>query len=157
MMTIDAWIQVIAAFCGTFGFGILFNIRGLRLLATALGGMIAWLLFLWLGTLWENEIFRYFLVSVCLSLYAEVMARLMKTPTTTFCITSLIVLVPGSSLYYSAQAAFDHDWYGFFSKALYTIELVVALSVGILLVTGISRCLLSLRNRLIDRRRTKTL
>ena len=38
-------IQVLAGFIGSMGFAVLFNIRGERLIAAAIGGLLSWLLF----------------------------------------------------------------------------------------------------------------
>ena len=103
----DEIIQILASFCGSLGFGFLFNIRGKKLLFAALGGLLSWLLFLVLGLSPASEAVRYFLVAAALTLYSEIMARVLKTPTTTFCIVSLIPMVPGSALYYSMAAAIN--------------------------------------------------
>ena len=79
---------------------------------------------------------RYFIVSVIITLYAEILARILKTPASTFCILSLLPLVPGGALYYSSTYALSGDTELFVSKAVYTLELTVALSLGIVLVTA---------------------
>lgn len=132
-------IEVAAAFVGTLGFGFLFNIRGKKLLLAALGGMISWLLFLLLGFVIEQEAVRYFIVAILSTVYAEVFARVVKTPATTFCMVSLIPLVPGSALYYSMAYALGGSFDAFAGKALYTLELTAALSMGIVLATACVR------------------
>ena len=132
----DGLIQVTAAFCGTLGFGFLLNSRGKKLIFAALGGMMSWALFLLLGFITKGEPMRYFIVSVIITLYAEILARILKTPASTFCILSLIPLVPGGALYYSSTYALSGDTELFVSKAVYTLELTVALSLGIVLVTA---------------------
>ena len=133
------WVQVLASFVGTIGFGIMFNIRGRRLLLAAFGGFLSWLLFLLLGFVIADEVVRYFIVSVAASVYAEVLARIVKTPTTTFCIVSLIPLIPGGSLYYSMRYALEGQSENFVQKAVYTLALAAALSLGIVLVSATMR------------------
>lgn len=135
----DALIQLLTSFLGTLGFGILFHIRGRKLWFAALGGLLSWAAFLVLGFAVENEPVRYFLVSILASLYAEVLARLVKTPTTTFVIISLIPLIPGSGLYYTMASALSGSSDGFLSNGIHTIELALALSLGIILVTSFMR------------------
>ena len=130
-------IQILTSFIGTLGFGFLFHIRGKKLLFAAVGGMLSWLCFLLLQPLCPDEVLRYFLVSALLTVYSEVLARLFKTPSATFCIISLIPLVPGSSLYYTMANALGGNAAGFVAKGLYTLELTAALSLGIVLVTAI--------------------
>lgn len=139
MTAIDVIIQIAASFLGSFGFGFLFNCRGKKLIFCALGGMWAWALFLLLGLFIDGEVIRYFIVSVAVSLYSEILARLLKSPSGTFSILSLIPLIPGGALYYAADYAIQGETELFIDKALYTFELTVALSLGIVLVTAIAR------------------
>lgn len=133
----DVLIQLAASCVGTLGFGILFNTRGWKLFWATLGGVLAWGMFLALEGLLPSEPLRYFLVSTCTTLYAEVLARRLKTPVSTFCISTLIPLVPGGALYYTTTYALGGHSQQFLSKLIYTLELSVALSLGIVLVTAL--------------------
>lgn len=144
---VEMLVQIAAAFVGTLGFGFLFNIRGSKLWWAAFGGMFAWALFLALGFGIASEPVRYFIVSICSTLYAELLARRLKTPATTFCIITLIPLVPGGALYYTTTSALSGDAEVFLPKLVYTAELAVALSLGIVVVTALCRHLFRLRNR----------
>ncbi|MBP3381282.1 MAG: threonine/serine exporter family protein [Clostridia bacterium] len=135
-------IEVLASFVGTLGFGYLFNIRGRKLVYAALGGMAAWALFLGLGFWIESEVLRYFIVSVCSTVYAEVLARRLKTPATTFCIITLIPLVPGGALYYTTTTALSGNLDLFIPRLTNTVQLAVALSLGIVIVTAACRLVL---------------
>ncbi|MBQ2704836.1 MAG: threonine/serine exporter family protein [Clostridia bacterium] len=135
----DMIIQSVTALVGTLGFGFLFNIRGKKLVFAAVGGMLAWMLFLVLEPVAESEPLRYLIVSACSTTYAEVLARILKTPATTFSIITLIPLVPGGALYQTTTAALDRNTEVFVPKLIYTIELAVALSLGIVIVTAIFR------------------
>lgn len=147
MIWTDVLIQVAASFFGTLGFGFLFNIRGKRLFWAAFGGMLSWTLFLLLGLVVGNEAIRYFIVSICSTGYAEMMARIMKTPASTFSITVLIPLVPGGAMYYTTTYALSGDVDSFVSRAVYTLELSVALSLGIVLVTAAAKYLSVLKRK----------
>ena len=134
-----AIIQITASFFGTMGFCFLFNIRGNKLWLAALGGMLSWLLFLSLESIVASEGIRYFLVSVCSTVYAEILARILKTPATTFSIITLIPLVPGGALYHTATFAMSGEATQFLEKLIYTVELALALSLGIVVVTAVFR------------------
>lgn len=135
----DALIQIIASFFGTLGFGFLFNIRGKKLFWAALGGMLSWGLFLVFQQIFSSEPLGYFLVAICSTTYAEILARIMKTPASTFCIITLIPLVPGGAMYYTTTYALSGNSQLFLSKAIYTLQLAVALSLGIVIVTAASK------------------
>ncbi len=147
MFTVDGWIRIVAPFCGTLGFGVLFNIRGKMMVFAAIGGMAAWVLYLLLYSVLPNEVLCYFLVSLIVSIYAEIMARALKTPAITFCILSLIPLVPGSSLYYAIASVLEGSVESFLGKAAYTLSLAAALSLGIILVAAFSKSFKSRRRK----------
>lgn len=126
--------QIIAAAVGTLGFAFVFNIRGRKVFFAAFGGCLGWVLFLLLGLFLENEVVRYLIVSIAVSVYGEVMARVLKTPTTLFSVVCLVPLVPGSGLYYTMTHALSGNLDGFIEKGTSTLGLAAALSIGVVLV-----------------------
>lgn len=132
-------IQVLAGFVGSFGFAILFNIRGKRLFVASAGGLLSWLLFVILNDIIPNEPIIYFIIACAVSVYAEAMARVMKTPTTAFIITALIPLIPGGSLYYTMVYAFHGNLNSFLPKAVFTMQLAAALALGVIISTAFVR------------------
>ena len=144
----DALIQIITGGLGSLGFGILFNLRGRKLLITTLGGLISWGVFLLLEIWLPGEPIRYFLSMSAISIYAELFARIEKTPTTTFLVPSVIPLIPGSALYYTMNYALKEQWRLFVQKAFYTLELALSLALGIIAVTTATRLLTALLRHL---------
>lgn len=138
-------LQIITGYLGSVAFGILFNIRGIRLFWAALAGFFSWSLFLLLAFWIPSEPVRYFIVALTVSVYAEIMARVLKTPTTTFHMTALIPLIPGSSLYYTMASLFEGNLSTFADKAIYTLKLAVSLALGIVLVTAVTHTFTRLR------------
>ena len=134
-MTQPEMIQILAGFIGSVGFAILFNIRGKRLVAAAMGGLLSWFLFVILSAFISSEAICYFIVAWAISTYSEIMARVLKTPTTTFITAALIPLIPGGSLYYTMANAFHGNMEGFLQKAIYTLQLSAALALGIIVST----------------------
>ncbi len=134
-------IQIFAGFVGSIGFAVLFNIRGIKLWITALGGLLSWLLFVLLSKCIAGEPAIYFIIALVISLLAELMARVLKTPAATFITTSLIPLIPGSSLYYTMAYAFGENFENFLKKGVYTLELAAALALGIIVSTTLARIL----------------
>lgn len=134
-------IQVLTGALGSFGFGILFNLRGKKLGIITLGGLISWSVFLLLEGWIPGESARYFLSMTAISVYAEIFARVEKTPTTTFLVPCVIPLIPGSALYYTMNYALKEQWDLFLQKAFYTLELALSLALGIIAVTTATRLL----------------
>ena len=50
-----------------------------------------------------------------------------------------IITIPGGSLYYTMNYALNEQWQLFTDKALYTLQLALALAVGIIAVTTLVR------------------
>lgn len=138
-MTQTEIIQIITGFIGSLGFSVLFNIRGKRLIMAAIGGLLSWAMFLVFSRFINNEPINYFIVSLIISVYAEIMARLLKTPTTTFIAASLIPLIPGGSLYYTMAYAFEGDLQSFAERAVDTLKLAAALALGIIVATTLAK------------------
>ncbi len=136
---LDMLLECVAALCGTLAYGFIFNIRGKKLWLGALGGMFSWTLLLVLRLCSLHDVPAYFIVSLVMTLYSEILARKVKTPSTTFCIVTLVPLIPGGTLYYTMSYALASDAERFAHSAALTLKLSLALSLGIVLVTAASR------------------
>ena len=84
------FLQVLMGWAGSLGFSVLFNVRGLKLILASLGGAFSWSLYLLVEPLFPSEMFRYFLSAAFVAFYAEILARILKTPATTFLVPSII-------------------------------------------------------------------
>ena len=146
-MTMTQFIQILAGGIGSLGFACLFNIRGKRLAVATCGGLLSWTLFVIFSYIIKSEPVNYFVVSLLISLFAEVMARVMKTPTTTFITTSLVPLIPGGSLYYTMAYAFHQDADSFVTKGIATLSLAAALALGIIIATTLTKLILKPRKK----------
>ncbi len=137
----NPYVQILMGTLGTFGFNILFHIRGKKLILSTLGGLISWTVFLALEPLHSGEAIRYLIAAATITVYAEVLARVGKTPTTTFLVPSIIPLIPGGALYYTMNYALNKQWNDFAQQAFYTLQLALSLAVGIIAVTTMVRFL----------------
>ena len=93
------FIQLMAALLGSLGFAALFNIRGKKLIFATIGGFLSWATYLAAACINANPYFCGFISTVLTTLYAEVMARMVKTPVTVFLVSATIPLIPGAALY----------------------------------------------------------
>lgn len=133
----DMILQLATAFVGSLGFAMLFHVKKDRLLLASLGGLLAWGVYLLMGQVSDQEVVRYFVASVALTVYAETLARLVKCPATLFIVTASIPLIPGGSLYRTMQYFMMNDLEAFSFQALTTVLLAVAIAVGMLVPTAI--------------------
>lgn len=157
-MTQQEWIQIITGMLGSFGFSVLFHIQGKKLLLTTLGGALSWTIFLVLKNWIPSENLCYFISAAVITLYAEIFARVEKTPTTTFLVPSIIPAIPGSALYYTMYHALNKQWSQFFQKALLALQIALSLALGIIAVTTLARllvaCLRAARSKTHERQET---
>ena len=138
-MSFDDFLQVLTGCLGAIGFAILFNIRGKKFAAVAFAGFYSWLLFLVLGFFISSEPTRYIIVSSIVTLYSEIMARVLKTPASAFTITSLIPLIPGSSLYYTMEFGLEKNWDKFIDIGIATLQYASSLALGIIIGTALTK------------------
>lgn len=157
MSVFEILIQIITAFLGSLGFSVLFNLRRTKLLIAALGGMLSWGLFLLLGIWITSEPIRYFFASAFVTVYAEIFARIKKTPTTSYLVPGFIPMIPGGALYSTMTFALNTNWPMFGNAAIYTIQLAVGITAGIVVVSSAMRMTVAAYRYLRDRvRDTKT-
>ena len=94
-------IQVLASFVGSFGFAVLYNLRGKKLCMAGISGMVSWIAYLIVWNEMPSTFVANLAAAAVATIYAETMARILKTPVTVFLITGIIPLVPGGNLYYT--------------------------------------------------------
>ena len=145
---------IIGGLLGALGFALMYNIRGRRLIGAAGGGLLCCALFVLLGLFIDSEPVIYFLVSLATSAYSEILARILKTPTTTFIITALIPLIPGGSLYYTMSSAFEGNFDIFLTNAISTLLLALALALGVCMAIAGTRIFLIFMPCLLSSRRS---
>lgn len=133
------FIQILFAISATFGFGIIFNIRGRNLIFSALVGGISWGTYLFCLELNVSLILAYFASSVVLTICSEILARLLKTPVTSILISGLIPLVPGSGIYYTMYYILEENMEQAIYKGSETLFIAGALSFGIVVVSSFVR------------------
>lgn len=135
-------IVMVSSFIATFGFGILFNIKGYKLILAGIGGMLGSVVY----TIALNNnislVTSLFLASLVFSCYSEILARICKTPVTTFLISALIPLVPGNGMYQTMKLAIDGNVMEALQVGLDTLTSAGALALGTILVSTIMRFLL---------------
>ena len=83
------YIKSFCALLAAMGFGVLFNIRGKKLLGASLVGGIAW--YFYEIFVMHGEFVQYFAAGASIALFAEIMARIQKAPATLYIAPALIL------------------------------------------------------------------
>ena len=125
-------LQLAAAFSGSMGFALLFQVRRGKLLLASLGGLLAWAVYLALRPVMPQDVPRFFVASVVLTIYAEILARVVKCPATLFLVTAAVPLIPGGSLYNTMRYFVEGDFAASSSQGLNPILLALAIAAGMI-------------------------
>ena len=133
----DKLLQVLMGAVGTLGFCVLFNIRGKKLPLAVLGAALSWALCVALESVVAGEPMRWFISAMFVAMWAEVLARVLKTPATTFLIPGIIPHIPGGALYNTMRLALERQWSACLSRAFYTLRLALSLAMGIIVVHSV--------------------
>ena len=126
------------SFIITFGFGILFNIKGKKLLFAALGGGLSWYCYSLPLSLGLSEVSSLFISALVFSTYSEVLDRIFKTPVTSFVICALFPLVPGSGMYYTMLATINGDLQNAVHLGINTLANAGTLALGVIFISTIT-------------------
>lgn len=123
----------------SFGFSILFNMRGRNLFLAALGGGISWFVYLLCMKYIKSTSSSLFFASVSVGIYAEIMARIFKSPVTSFTISGIIPLVPGNGMYYTMHQSISGNVQKAITTGLQTFTSAGAIAIAIVMVSSITR------------------
>lgn len=132
-------IEVIAASLTAFSFGVLFNIKGKRLIVASVGGGLGWFVYKFCLGYQIGEATSYFISAICFSIYCELCARIYKTPTTTLTVCSLIPLVPGYGVYNTVYEFIVGNYAKGADYCMSTLAASGALALGVIFVSAIFR------------------
>lgn len=137
-------LELFAAFIGSFGFTIIFNIRGPGMFICAAGGIVTWLTYRGVQAI-GGEVPAYFVATMAATLYAETFARIRKYPAISYLVISLIPVIPGAGVYYTMNYIVHGDMQLAVNKGFATIAYAGAIAVGILLVSTVYRLFITHR------------
>ena len=129
--------QLLAAFVATLGFTLYFGARRRFFFVCALGGLLAWGVYLLTELGFHSLFLSYFAAAAFAVLYAEILARYLKCPATLFVVPAILPLVPGGSLYYTLDAAVHGDMPAARQLGAETLIAALAIAAGISVVTAL--------------------
>lgn len=140
-------LRIITATIATYFFAYLFHIRKEHSLFTAIGGGLAQLTFEVCYVVCSNNFYSMFLASIVIALYGEIMARIQKTPVTTYVIAALIPLVPGKAIYDTMVFIVQNNLTAALDMGLRALGYSGLLALGIMIVSTFSRLTLHIHKK----------
>ncbi len=134
---IDEYFSMLSAvLIGTLGYCLLFNVKRSRIIYCCIGGTLATLISYVCAECGLPLLVQNMIPAAIATLYAELMARLLKAPATVFLIPSIIPLVPGGRLYDAMSAMVDGDRLEAAALGRQTVLIAIGLAVGVVLVSA---------------------
>ena len=131
----QALIIILSGTVGSLGFSYVFQSPKRRTFINLLGGFVVCVVYVLSDYASDKEFFVNFFPAVAATVYAEIMARVVKAPATPILACSIIPLVPGGKLYYTTYYFVMGQDELFDITVQQLLEIALGLAVGIICVT----------------------
>lgn len=128
---------VLSAMLGTLGFSIFFRSNKSRVFVCVIGGMLVALVYVGCISISDSLFFQNFVPSLFATVYAEIMARVMKAPATPILACSAISLIPGGRLYYTTYYFVINDTANFHKELTEILQVSAGIALGITFISVI--------------------
>lgn len=140
-------VQVISALIGSIGFAVFFNMKGKQIILAGAGGAATWIVYLLCQQQIEGYFVPYFIASIFVAVYAEIMARMNRVPATIFLTAAAVPLIPGGSLYYTMAGLVNGDQALFAESGASAVTIALAISLGFVVVAIITKYITGITSR----------
>ena len=137
--TAHLYVQLPAAFIGTWAFAVLFGVPRKYYLDCGLCGMLGWLLYLLLlnHTSLSPTIVVFF-ATVLVAVTSLIQSIIRRCPVTVFLISGIFPLVPGAGIFWTSYHLVSNDLYAAIQTGAVAIKATIAIAFGILFVMEIN-------------------
>ena len=140
-----------ASFLASFGFGILFHVKGTRLISASFIGGTGGMTYVVMLKLGYSTPLALFIASIVISLLSEMFARFHKCPVTMFLVCALIPLVPGGGMYYTMLEVVKNNLDLAIFKGIHTLIEACSIVIGCLTVTSCFHVFRQMKKEVIKR------
>lgn len=132
-------LQLISCTVACSGFALWFKIRGRQVLYSSVGAFFTWAIYVVVYEINPSNFFATLVASLFVALYAFIMSRINKAPSTIFLTASVFPLIPGPNLYYMMYGCVSRDINLAFSEALVLLSTCLAIAFGFVIVDAAAR------------------
>ncbi|MFI3284334.1 MAG: threonine/serine exporter family protein [Erysipelotrichaceae bacterium] len=137
----------IGAFLSTYSFAVLFNSKKENVTLSAIGGTMGFIMYTFIVKNYGNVNLALFIAAMTFSLYSEFSARKFKAPSIVFLIPALILLVPGSGMYYTMLYAVN----GMPSQSLWTgldtFAMAISIAFGVIFASTFAKLYFKIKQK----------
>lgn len=139
MSDMPIFMHFIFSTIATIGFSVFLNAPVNSLLPAGVTGGVGWAIYVYTFSISSNSIFANFIAACTVSLISEILARKLKHPAILFVIPGIIPLVPGLGMYNTMLYMVQKDFELGISTGVDTMFVGVAIALGVLVMTSLSR------------------
>ena len=132
-------IQLGAAFVGSIGFAIFLKMKGKQIFYAGLGGLVTWFIYLMVFDFCQSDFVSNLIAAVFVGIFAEIMARVNRAPSTIFLTAAAIPLIPGGKLYYTMYGLVSKNQILFMESGTDAAVIALAISLGFVIVAVMKR------------------
>nr|WP_307775640.1 threonine/serine exporter family protein [uncultured Cetobacterium sp.] len=133
------FVDTFFSFFITASFAILFKVKGMLIIYSAIGGSISAFVYLYLMEQSFSYSISYLIATAVTALYSEIMAKKLKTTVPTLLVSALIRLAPGSGVYYTMLYFIQNKYNDAFLKGMETSIIAGSMALGIIFVSTLFR------------------
>lgn len=127
--------EILTCVAGTFAFSVLLKAPKRLLFFTTFGGLISAAVFYFLDSSGKGTFISTLCAMLAITAYAELMARILKTPATVILLPSTVPLLPGSTIYYAMHSALNGNTQQLGYYAAETIKSATGMGLGAVIIT----------------------
>ena len=154
-----SWLQVayLTAACtvALLGIAVIFDVPPKKMFWAMVGSIISCVLMLIGDKYGLDPLITNMIATAIPCVYCEIMARVLKTPTTVFMIPTLLPLGPGSRLYYTMFYLFSGEQELFLDNMLIAVKICTGIAVAIIVVTGAMRWIEAVKRQKLEKEKEK--
>ena len=130
---------VITGAVGTAGLTLVYNVGKRVYIPAVVGAVLTGSVYKILEYFIGNVFVAALISSAVAAIYSEIMAHLLKTPTTVLLIPGILLLVPGGPLYYTMFGLSQGNSALAAENAVFALRTALGVSIGIIVVTFLMR------------------
>lgn len=128
-------LEAVTCVLGTFGFCIILKVPPSKLFFATLGGAVSAAVSVYLSYAGAGVFKSVFIAMLAVSVYSEIIARLIKTPSAIILIPASIPLLPGGSFYYMMSWLVHFNAQNFLHYAAETALTGLGIALGAVVVS----------------------
>lgn len=132
-------VQLISCTIACVGFAMWFQVRYRQVLYSGIGAFITWAIYSFVYNMDQNNFFATLFSALFVFLYAYIVARINKAPSTIFLTASVFPLVPGPNLYYMMSDLVDGQASPSMYQFIVLMETCFAIALGFIFMDFILR------------------